>query len=239
MSAPALETDPPSHPSTGGAEDIGGRKKKIFSMCGKQFSLRGELIHAFVSYRVSTEGPDGNGLAQIITSKIRTMSTDSKHPHLAIPRHGWGIWPKSAKKPVPFHPEEAKVFLDKECLLDGQSWLAGFVQGLVTSMTFVPLLSWTEDDKGSLGQLSQIGVDGFDRVDNVLLEMLLATALREDPRFAVQAVLPVMLGPATDGGGFGTFPFHKLTRLSDEPSRATNARAAAILQQLGLGYPTP
>ena len=30
---------------------------------------------------------------------------------LQIPRHGWGIWPKGAKKPDPFHPEEAKVFL--------------------------------------------------------------------------------------------------------------------------------
>jgi len=30
---------------------------------------------------------------------------------------------------VPFRKEEAKVFLDRECLQDGQSWLAGFVQG--------------------------------------------------------------------------------------------------------------
>jgi len=33
----------------------------------------------------------------------------------------------------------------------------------------VPLLSWTEDDRGSLGQLSRIGVDALDRVDNVYL----------------------------------------------------------------------
>ena len=51
----------------------------------------------------------------------------------------------------------------------------------------MPLLSWTEDDKGSLGELSRIGVDGFDRVDNVLLELIIATALREEPRSAVQA----------------------------------------------------
>jgi hypothetical protein len=30
---------------------------------------------------------------------------------------------------VPFLKEEAKVFLDRDCLLDGQSWLTGFVQG--------------------------------------------------------------------------------------------------------------
>ena len=88
---------------------------------------------------------------------------------LQLPRHGWGIWPKGIKQPVPFRQEEAKVFLDKDCLEDGQSWLAGFVQGVVVSMVCVPLLSWTEDDRGSLGELSRIGVDGFDRVDNVLL----------------------------------------------------------------------
>ena len=49
----------------------------------------------------------------------------------------------------------------------------------------MPLLSWTEDDTGSLGELSQIG--SVDRVDNVLLELIIATALREEPRSAVQA----------------------------------------------------
>ena len=34
-------------------------------------------------------------------------------------------------------------------------------------MLFVPILSWTEDDRGSLGELSKIGFAGFDRVDNV------------------------------------------------------------------------
>ncbi|KAJ1467763.1 hypothetical protein T484DRAFT_1857729, partial [Baffinella frigidus] len=157
---------------------------------------------------------EGNGLAERLATKIRSMS--------------------SAKRPVPFLPEQAKVFLDKDCLQDGQSWLAGFVQGLVASMTFVPLLSWSEDDQGSLGELSRIGVNGFDRVDNVLLELILAMALREEPGAACQAVLPVLVGPAAEGGGFGPFPFYKLARLSDEPSRATNARAGGILQQLGL-----
>ena len=30
---------------------------------------------------------------------------------------------------MPFLKEEAKVFLDRDCLQDGQSWLTGFVQG--------------------------------------------------------------------------------------------------------------
>ena len=60
----------------------------------------------------------------------------------------------------------------------------------------MPLLSWTENDKGSLGELSRIGVEGYDRVDNVLLELIIATALREEPRSAVQA-RPPHLHPKT------------------------------------------
>jgi hypothetical protein len=61
------------------------------------------------------------------------------------------------------------VFLDKDCLQDGQSWLGGLVAGLVTSMIFVPIMSWAEGDQGSLGELSKIGVDGFDRVSPIAL----------------------------------------------------------------------
>ena len=32
-------------------------------------------------------------------------------------------------------------------------------------------------------------------------------------------VLPVLVGPPLEGGGFGAFPFHKLPRLSDAPSK--------------------
>jgi hypothetical protein len=75
------------------------------------------------------------------------------------------------------------------------------------------------------------------QLDNVLLELILALALREEQSAAVQAVLPVLIGPArtaAEGGGFAAFPFHKLAGLSNEPSKATNARAVAILRKLGL-----
>ena len=128
-----------------------------------KFSLHSELMHVFVCYRVVSEGPTGNGLSGTIAQRIRELSLEE----LQLPRHGWGIWPKGATQPVPFRPEEAKVFLDRDCLQDGQSWLAGFVQGLAASMVFVPLLSWTEADLGSVGEMSRIGVAGFDRIDNV------------------------------------------------------------------------
>ena len=92
------------------------------------FSLRGELMHVFVSYRVTAEGTVGNGMSGLLAEKIRTLSMD-RSQELQIPRQGWGMWPKGTKKPVPFRNEQAKVFLDRDCLQDGQSWLAGFVQG--------------------------------------------------------------------------------------------------------------
>ena len=80
------------------------------------------------------------------------------------------------------------MFLDKDSLLDGQSWLGGLVTGLVTSMTFVPLLSWTEDDRGSLGGLSTIQAGGFDRVSHLSLShthtLSLARPLPPSPSLA-------------------------------------------------------
>ena len=66
-------------------------------------------------------------MSGLLTEKIQSLSMHQEG--LQIPQHGYGIWPKAAKKPFPFKKEEAKVFLDRDCLQDGQSWLAGFVQG--------------------------------------------------------------------------------------------------------------
>jgi len=85
-------------------------------------------MHVFVSYRVATEGPTGNGLSSRIADKIRSLSMDPRL-ELHIPRHAWGFWPNFARKPVPFREEEAKCFLDKDCLQDGQSWSSQTLQG--------------------------------------------------------------------------------------------------------------
>ena len=56
----------------------------------------------------------------------------------------------------------------------------------------------------------------------MLMELIIALAIREEPATAVQALLPVLIGPArtaAEGGGFAAFPFHKLAGLSDEPSK--------------------
>ena len=55
------------------------------------FSMRGALMHAFVSYRVATEGQggngNGNGLSGLLAQKIRSLSMHEKG--LQLPRHGW------------------------------------------------------------------------------------------------------------------------------------------------------
>ena len=66
------------------------------------------------------------------------------------------------------------MFLDKDCLHDGQSWLGGLVTGLATSMVFVPLLSWTEGDHGSMGGMSRIQAGGFDQVSRRFIFLSLA-----------------------------------------------------------------
>ena len=50
-------------------------------------------------------------------------------------------------------------------------------------------MSWTADDKGSVGELGQLGMRGFDRVDNVLLELTLAVRPSLDgPHFVLDTV---------------------------------------------------
>jgi hypothetical protein len=130
MRGAVLALDPPanttsvSHPSVVDSSVI----HAVTALPRSGFSLRGQLMHTFVSYRVLTEGDVGNGMSSLLAVKIRELSMD-REQELQIPQHGWGIWPHGLKKPVPFRKEEAKVFLDRDCLQDGQSWLAGFVQG--------------------------------------------------------------------------------------------------------------
>ena len=69
-----------------------------------KFSLRGELVHAFFA------SVEGDVFAQLLAARIRALSLDtSEDGTLKIPRHGWGLSLKAAKRPQPFRPDEAKV----------------------------------------------------------------------------------------------------------------------------------
>jgi hypothetical protein len=99
-------------------------------------------------------------------------------------------------------------------------------------MVFVPLLSWNDDNTGSLGNLSKL-TKGEDSVNQLLLELIIVLSLRNEEWSAVRAIFPVLIGPA-DKGTFSPFPFHKLKWLSDSPSDKTNKVACKILTRLGV-----
>ena len=137
MRGAVLALDPPgnattvSHPSS--FRRVPSEVDGLTTLPLGEFNLREELMHCFISYRVATEGDAGNGMSGLLAEKIRELSMHEDG--LRIPEHGFGIWLKTAKQPVPFRNEEAKVFLDRDCLLDGQSWLAGFLQGCIPKPT--------------------------------------------------------------------------------------------------------
>ena len=73
------------HLSTG---DMGVMSASDFPPLQRQFKLlRGELMHCFISYRVASEGPEGNRLSGSIAAKIRSLSLDIEQG-LQIPHHG-------------------------------------------------------------------------------------------------------------------------------------------------------
>jgi hypothetical protein len=78
--------------------------------------------------------------------------------------------------------------------------------------------------------------EGKDRVDNVLLELIIGKELQTlGEHSAICAILPILLGPQRKDSSFEQFPFGKLGLLSQEPSVMTNNRAASILAMLGVG----
>jgi len=205
-----------------------------------RFTLRGCLFHAMISYRVETEGRSGNNLSFELYEKIRQLSLEGD---TTIPKYAQGIWPQHSQRPAGYQPAMAKVYLDRECLLDGCDWETGFIQGLSSTMVMVCLLSFNEHGCGSLGSLTTLcPSEGIDRVDNLLLELILGQELRslgehtaQSTHCAVFAILPILVGPQRQDGSFEPFPFGKLGLLSPEPSVMTNSRAASILAMLGVG----
>jgi hypothetical protein len=192
-----------------------------------------------ISYRVETEGPSpsGNNLSFEIYKKIRQLSMEGD---TTIPQYAWGSWPRCAKRPEPYETQQAKVFLDRECLLDGHDWEACFLQGLSMSIVMVYLLSFSKHGRGSLGALTTLcPKEGKDRVDNVLLELIIGLELqaigKQTAQSAPCAILPILVGPQRQDSSFERFPFEKLGLLSPEPSVMTNDRAATILAMLGVG----
>jgi hypothetical protein len=201
----------------------------------QRFTLGGSLFHAMISHDVENEGESGNNLSFEIYEKIRELSLADED--LQIPRYAWGKWPLFAKKPAVFLHNQAKVYLTRECLQDGHDWEAGILDGLSSSMVMVCFLSFNEEGRGSLGNLTTLKpTEGKDRVDPFLLELIIGLELRAiGEHTALCAILPILIGPQRQDSSFAEFPFGKLGLLSREPSVMTNNRAAYFLASLGVG----
>ena len=189
-----------------------------------RFSLSGPLVHIFISYRAESEKDESDQLYDAVIN---------------LYKESYPIPPGARGKPCPLTaaprsaPHVCKVFLDRHCLLDGRDWEAGFVLALAHSIVAVPLLSWSEDDTGSVGQMVSLQGE-TDHEDNVLLEFMLMIALKSHAESSVQAIYPVLMGARNADGSFAEFPFAELQRLPGTPSAATSSRAAKIMHMLGL-----
>ena len=83
--ASMLSSEDPNGTFRSGTRSAGGRTR---------FSLQGELMHAFICYRVASEGDAGNGLSARIYERIRELSLDTEQNKLQIPRPPPPINPK-------------------------------------------------------------------------------------------------------------------------------------------------
>ena len=85
-----------------------------------------------------------------------------------------------------------RVFWDKVCLQPGEDWEKGFVEGLINSRSFVPLLSQEALNSSSNDRQNISKLDYDSPCDNVLLEYRLATELQE--LGFIEKIFPVFIG---------------------------------------------
>jgi hypothetical protein len=185
-----------------------------------------------ISYRAATEGAGGNNLGLEIYEKILELSLEDE---TKIPQYAW---PRFAQKHEAYLPSKAKVCINQNCLLDGHDFDAGLLQGLCSSLVIMCILSVNEHGRGSVGDLTTLRPsEGKDRVDTVLLELIVAHELRAlGEKSSIFSIVPILVGPQRPDRSFKPFPAALLLdQLSPEPSVRTNNKAASILAMVGVG----
>jgi hypothetical protein len=207
--------------------------------CGNSFASLmkrpdDELFHCMVSYRVNTDAARAcaihNGL------HFKALNAKKKLDLFVMAKYPAGFnRPREAKK------SWLNVFLDKSCLQDSKDWAdEGFLKAILNSLTIIPILSWeTAADgvhRGSVGQLASHNKDSS--VDNVLLELVLAKELhcvlqafakasnQNDTLYPCMNIFPIFVQDL--------FAFAKLSTLSDDAPQKTLAKAAAVLESVGI-----
>jgi hypothetical protein len=177
-------------------------------------SLRGEIFHAFISYRVKSEAD----LVGELYHKLITSTKAAEIPDISR-------WPSKFKQPAnDVASSRLHVFWDAKCLAPGVTWKDnGFVSALRVSLVFVPLLSKGVTEKWVLPVV--------DYVDNVLLELVLAlefnllSGKQPSAIFPCKFIMPVFVSDV----------FSTLSEMSRDPALETMAEASRILGTLGMG----
>jgi hypothetical protein len=188
------------------------------------------FFHAMLSYRVS---PDQDFVTKL-HDKIHLLN------HSKMDSFPW---------PAAFHQDSSaqgsniRVFQDAFCLKDGMGWegdgslqSGGFVGALKLSVVFVPLFSAKVDQSGHLQPVGSIGqmadLEGNDKQDNVLLELVLARELYLQSRQSNKSILlpcsrilPLFYNKAV---------FDAAKKLPNRPSALTNSKALSIMKSIGF-----
>jgi hypothetical protein len=183
--------------------------------CEVALSLRGEIFHVFISYRVDFEA----GLVGELYQKLLTDTKAAEIPDISR-------WPSKFKAPDELCLQEVgssrvHVFWDKKCLVPGATWKdEGFVSALKISLVFMPLLSI----KGTAAWTKPVV-----HVDNVLLELILALEFnllskQSSTIFPCKRIMPVFVDDV----------FSTLSNMSKDPARETMKEASRILGTMGL-----
>ena len=176
-------------------------------------SLRGEIFHVFISYRVKTE----SDLVGELYHQLISTANAAKIP-------GISKWPSSFKKPD-VASSRIHVFWDAKTLAPGLTWKDdGFVSALSKSLVFAPMLSD--------GVVESWYKPVVDYVDNVLLELILALEFnrlhasdeRPSSVYPCRYIVPVFINEL----------FSKKSDMSNEIARATMTEAARLLDKHGL-----
>ena len=165
-----------------------------------------ELNHIFISYRQATD----MSLASRIYSGVRATVAD----------RDFGV---AGVKP--------RIWWDQKSLKDGEEWEQAFVTGITNSILVVPIISWFEQDTGSVGGMMSIAE--HDRVDNCLLEFELALAMMKTNPPLVKCIFPILAGEQDDRG-FLSFPFGKLGNLPNKPSLKTKEKLVQVCHANGI-----
>jgi serine/threonine protein kinase len=129
-----------------------------------------------------------------------------------------------------------KVWWDKKCLQSGVSWEEGFCNGLITSKSFVCLLS--ENAMFNINKQNFLNLNETSACDNVLLEHQIALEFKE--LGLLKYIFPIFIGniKKNDYLNRENFNWSNFNKLPDINVTAVQVKLNDHFNRLSLGLPT-